>query len=135
MEKEARIILEGVSDHIVSDLHGKETPFAMWKDLIELFQNKSDNTKLALKDKLREIKMEKSDSIRNYFTKFTKCWDEIGSVSVTMAEDDMVGLELLGLPKRWHNYQDSTNGREKLPKWEWLWSDLVQEHICQNTID
>ena len=28
-----RILLEGVRDHTVSRLHGKETPFSMWKTL------------------------------------------------------------------------------------------------------
>ena len=37
--KGRRIILEGVRDHIVSNLHGKASPFAMWKTLTELFQN------------------------------------------------------------------------------------------------
>ena len=35
----------------------------------------------------------------------------------------------------WHSYQDSVNGREKLPGWERLWSDLVQEEIRWNTRD
>jgi len=35
-----RIILEGVQDHIVSSLHGKETLFSMWKTLKDLYQNK-----------------------------------------------------------------------------------------------
>ena len=46
-----------------------------------------------------------------------------------------MSLALLGLPKSWHNYQDSMNERGKLPNWERLWSDLVQEEIRQNTID
>ena len=58
-----RILLEGVKDHIVSSLHGKASSFLMWKALIDLFQSKSDHRKLALKDKLRNIKMEKVDSI------------------------------------------------------------------------
>ena len=37
-----RILLEGVKDHIVSSLHGKATPYLMWKSLTELFQSKSD---------------------------------------------------------------------------------------------
>ena len=37
-----RILLEGVRDHIVSSLHGKETPFSMWKTLKDLYQNSSD---------------------------------------------------------------------------------------------
>jgi len=35
--KVRRIILEGFRDHVVSNLHGKETPFAMWKTLTYLF--------------------------------------------------------------------------------------------------
>ena len=47
----------------------------------------------------------------------------------------MVSLALLDLPKSWHSYQDSVNGREKLPGWERLWSDLVQEEIRRRTRD
>ena len=65
-----RILLEGVKDHIVSSLHGKSSPFLMWKALTDLFQSKSDQRKLALKDKLRKIKMEKGDNIPKYLMKF-----------------------------------------------------------------
>lgn len=71
--------------------------------------------------------MEKGNSILKYFTKFTHYRDELGSVWITVVEDDMVSLALLGLPKSLHIYKDSVNGREKLPDWERLWSDLVQE--------
>jgi len=36
-------------------------------------------------------------------------------VGVTVDEEDLVSLALLGFPKSWHSYQDSVNGREKLP--------------------
>lgn len=120
-----RILLEGVRDHIVSSLHGKETPFSMWKTLKVLYQKNSDQRKLALKYKLRKIKCEKGDMISTYLNKLTTYRDELGSVGITTADDDMVSLALLGLPKSWHNYQDSVNGREKLPHWEQLWSDLM----------
>ena len=48
-------------------------------------------------------------------------------------DDDLVSLDLLGLPKSWHSYQDSINGMEKLRDWEGLWSDLVQEEFRRNT--
>ena len=35
--KTRRILLEGVKDHIVSSLHGKATPFLMWKALTYFF--------------------------------------------------------------------------------------------------
>ena len=90
----------------------------MWKTLKDLYQNSSDQRKLALKDKLWKIKCEKGDTISTYLNKLTTYRDELGSVGITTADDDMVSLALLGLPKSWHSYQDSVHGREKLPDWE-----------------
>ena len=50
-------------------------------------------------------------------------------MGIIVADDDLVRLALLGLPKGWHSYEDSINGCEKLSDWEQLWSDLVQEEI------
>ena len=116
--KARKIILEGVREHIVLSLHGKGALYAMWKTLTDLYQNNNVQRKLALKDKLRKIKMEKGEMIPKYLTKFTQCWDELGSVGIMVVEDDMVSLSLPRLPKSWHSYQDSVNGREKLPNWE-----------------
>ena len=79
--------------------------------------------------------MGKGKSIPKYLTKFFQCRDELGSVGVAVDDEDMVSLALLGLPKSWHSYQDSVNGREKLLGWERLWSDLVQEEIRRSTRD
>ena len=81
----------------------------MWKALMDLFQSSSDHRKLELNDKLRMIKMEKGDNIPKYLTKFVQCRDELGSVGITVSDDDLVSLALLGLPKSWHNYEDSIN--------------------------
>ena len=48
---------------------------------------------------------------------------------VTIDDEYLVSLALLGLPKIWHSYEDSVNGREKLLGWEKLWLDLMQEEI------
>ena len=73
-----RILLEGVKDHIVSNLHHRATPLLMWKALKNLFQIRSNQRKLALKYKLKKIKMEKGESIPKYLTKFVQCRDELG---------------------------------------------------------
>ena len=101
----------------------------MWKALTDLLQRSNDNRKLALKDKLSKIKMEKGNSIPKYLTKFVHCRHELGSVGITVADDDFVSLDLLGIPKSWNSFQYSVNGREKFPNWERLWLDLVQEEF------
>ena len=64
--------------------------------------------------------MEKNDTISVYLTKFVHCRDELRSVGFSVDDEDLVSLALLGLPKSWHSYEDSVNGREKLPGWERL---------------
>jgi len=83
----------------------------MWKTLTELYQNSRDQRKLALKDKIRKINMEKGKTIPKYLTMLTQYRDEIGSIGIMVAEEYMVSLDLLGLLKSWHNYQDSVNGQ------------------------
>ena len=90
----------------------------MWKTLKYLHQKSSDQRKLALEDKLQKIKMEKGNTISTYLNKITTCRDELGSVGITIVNDDTVSLALLDLLRSWNSYQDSTNGREKLLDWE-----------------
>jgi len=107
----------------------------MWKTLIDLHQKINDQRKLALKDKIIKMKMEKGETIPKYFTNFTQCHDELGSVGTMIPEDYMVSLAILRLSKSWHSYHDSVNGEEKLPDWQRLWLDLMQEDIRMNTRD
>ena len=102
---------------------------------MDIFQRNNDHSKLVLEDKLGKIKMEKGDNIPKYLTNFVQCRDEMGSVGIIIFDDDLVSLDLWGLPKSWHSYEDSVNGREKLPNRERLWSDLVQEEFRWNTRD
>jgi len=88
-----------------------------------------------LKYKFQKIKWEKGDTISTYLNKLTTYRDELGSVGITVVDDDMVSLALLSLPKCWHSYKDSMNGREKLSDWERLWSDLMLEEIRRSTRD
>ena len=79
--------------------------------------------------------MEKGESIPKYLMKFVHFKDELGSVGVTIDEEYLVSLALLGILKSWRSYEYSVNGWEKLPGWERLWSDLVQEEIRRGTRD
>lgn len=76
----------------------------MWNSLIDMFHNNNDHKNMVLKDNLRKINMEKGNMIQKYLTKFNQCRDEFGSVGITVAQDDLVSLDLLGLPKRWQRY-------------------------------
>ena len=56
-------------------------------------------------------------------------------MGINISDDDLVSLALFVLPKSWHSYEYSVNGREKLPDWEQLWLDLVHDEFRWNTRD
>eukprot|EP00253_Pinus_taeda_P017355 PITA_17355 len=128
------------------DLEGSSNYIA-WKDRMEVLLEDNglkefidqEIPKLASTNaqELAEWKkyVAKGDTISTYLNKLTTCRDELASVGITIADDDMVSLALLGLPKSWNNYHESVNGRKKLSDWERLWSDLMQEEIRRITRD
>lgn len=66
MDAEAnRIILEGVKDHIITCPKGRHLR------LCGLYQGLSEDKKLVLRDKLKNIKMTEFVFVVSYLTKFT----------------------------------------------------------------
>jgi len=57
-----------------------ETPFSMWKTLDEILKNGNDERKLALRDMLRNICMQKNETIPHYLSRFTQCRYVLGGV-------------------------------------------------------
>jgi hypothetical protein len=127
--KSKRNILEGVKDHIIPHLASKKIATEMWTAIIGLYQGTSEARKLVLRDKLINIKMVKSESVVSYLTRFTQVKDKLAGVGEIVPNKDMVIFSLLGFPKSWEKFIDTVSGREKLPDWEHLWSDCVQEEI------
>eukprot|EP00253_Pinus_taeda_P023261 PITA_23261 len=69
----------------------------MCKTLKDLYWNNNDKRKLALKEKTWKIKCEKGDMISTYLNKLTTCKDELGSVGIMTADDDMIPSLKLGV--------------------------------------
>jgi hypothetical protein len=76
--KEAKamwMILDSVRDHLVTHLSEKKSTNAMFSTLTNLFQSKNENQKMVLRDRLRNTKMTKTESVTNYLTKITQVRD------------------------------------------------------------
>lgn len=83
--------------------------------VLGLYQGTSEARKVVLREKLRNIKMTKSESVISYLTRFTKVKDELVRVGETVSDKDLVSFALLGCPKSQENFTDIISGRENLP--------------------
>jgi len=61
MAKTKRMILNGVKDHIVCHIAGRNTTKEMWDALSMLYQGSSEQRKMYLEQKMRSTQMQKGE--------------------------------------------------------------------------
>ena len=57
----------------------------------------------------------------------TQVRDKLGAVGEAIVDSDLVRTTLNGVSKQWAIFVEGIVSREKLPSWERLWDDFVQE--------
>jgi hypothetical protein len=125
--KAKRFILDAIKDHLIPHLMGKTHAYEMWESLTKLYQSTNENWKMVLREKLKSIKMTKAENVVTYLTRLTQVRDELGAVGEAIADNDLVRTTLNGVSKQWAIFVEGIVAREKLPGWERLWDDFVQE--------
>jgi hypothetical protein len=125
--KAKRTICDGVRDHVIPHLTGKDYAFEMWESLCKLYQSPNQNRKMVLQDKLRSIQMLDSESVTSFLGRFTQIRDELAAVGEIVDPDFMVRTALNSFTKPWGSFVRGIVAREVMPTWERLWDDFVQE--------
>jgi hypothetical protein len=127
--KAKSMILDGIKDHVVPHLSGKADAKDKWKALSDLYQNKNENKVMALRKQLRGTKMAKGEGVIPYLTRITQIRDELATVGEKTKDLELVRIALDGFSKSWDIFVRGVVAREKLPDWQRLWDDFVQEEI------
>ena len=124
-----RLLLDGVRDHLIPHLAEKQTAKGMWDTLKSLYENKNENRKMALKDKLHGTKMVRGENVASYLTRLRQIKDELSAVGEVIPDPELVRIALKGFTKEWDVFVKCVVGRENFPSWERLWDDFTQEEI------
>jgi hypothetical protein len=116
-----------VRDHLIPHLSEKKSANAMFSTLTNLFQSNNKNRKMVLRDRLKNTKMSKTDSVTTYLTRITQVHDQLGAVSETVTDVELVRVALNGFTKPWTSFIEGICAQEKLPDFGQLWDDCIQE--------
>jgi hypothetical protein len=103
-----------VKDHLIPHLAKKLITNEMW-DAINLYENKNDNMKMALRDKFHSTKMAKGESVASYLIRLRQVKDELGVVGKIIPDSELVHIALKGFTKEWDVLVKCVVGRENLP--------------------
>ena len=101
----------------------------MWDTLNQLCEAKNENRKMALKNKLHNVKMNKDEGVASYLTRVAQVKDELAIVGDIIPDSELVRIALKGFTKKWEVFVKCIVGREKLPHWSRLWDDFTRKEI------
>ena len=83
----------------------------MYDALKKLYENENLSRILALKDKLRQVKFTKDDSVSSYFLKIAQIKDWLVSADISALYKDLVLTSMIGLPSKWKAFVKGICGR------------------------
>jgi hypothetical protein len=67
-----RIIANSIKDHLIPYVSSKKTPKEMFDALTILYEGKNINRKMNLRTQLKNKRMEKGETIQEYFSKISE---------------------------------------------------------------
>jgi hypothetical protein len=98
--KAKRIILYAIKDHLIPHVTGKTNAYEMWESLTKLYRSTNENRKMALREKLKSMKMTKAGNVVTYLTRLTQVRDELGVAGEAIADSELVRTALNGVNKQ-----------------------------------
>lgn len=105
--KAKRLILNGVQDHVVAHLQGKDTAREMWEALSSLYEGSSEQQKMYLEQKLQWTLMQKGEGVTLYLQRLQDTRDQHVVVGSTPQPTAMVRIALNGISDEWQVFIQS----------------------------
>jgi len=85
-----KIILDSLSDHLITYVSSLKKTKEMYDKLTGMFAIINLNQIIALKNKLKDIKMSKGETVQAYYLKMTKIRNQLSTVGDVVPDKEMV---------------------------------------------
>jgi hypothetical protein len=137
LDRRARItILLCLADSMLLNVSGECTTKELWDKLGNLYQSKSLVNKLFLRKKLYHLRMEDGDSMTEHLNAFNTLVSQLGSVNITIVEEDKCITLLCSLPDSWDNLVVAIGSTtQSTLKYEDVVASLLSEEMRQKRMD
>ena len=123
-----------IKDHVSQHISAKDHAHEMWSAFTELFQSSNENRKMVLREKLKNIKMVKTEACMAYLTRISQVTDELVAVGVVVTGPELVRTALNGATQPWVVFVQGLVARESLPSRDRVCDDFVQEETRRSFV-
>jgi hypothetical protein len=125
-----------LDDSVLLNVSGESTTKELWEKLGNLYQSKSLVNKLFLRKKLYHLRMEDGDSVTEHLNAFNTLVSQLGSVNITLAEEDKCITLLCSFPDSWDNLVVAIGSTtQSALKYEDVVSSLLSEEMRWKSMD
>jgi hypothetical protein len=101
MIRAKRIIIDSIKDHLIPQVSSKNTPKDMFDALTRMYEGKNINQKINLRTQLKNTKMEKGETIQDYFSRVSQFKEQLEAIGDNLDEDELIMTALNGLTRPW----------------------------------
>jgi hypothetical protein len=112
MIRAKRIIADSIKDHLIPQVSSKNTPKDMFDDLTRMYEGKNVNRKMNLRTQLKNTKMEKRETIQDYFSKVSQFKEQLETIGESLDEDELIMTNLNGLTRLWDAFIQTIYARK-----------------------
>ena len=99
----------------------------MYEKLIGMYQVNNLSQVLALKMQLKDIKMNRGETIQVQFTRISKIKAQLSIFGEVVSDKELVLIMLGGLPSSWESFITTISNNDKFPTFDELLGKCSQE--------
>jgi transposase InsO family protein len=122
-----RIIADSIKDHLIPYVSSKKTPKEMFDALNRVYEGKNINWKMNLRTQLKNTRMQRGESIQEYFSRISEFKEQLKAIGDTIDEDELIMTALNGLTRPWDAFIQTICARTEKLKFDCLWEECIQE--------
>eukprot|EP00253_Pinus_taeda_P031615 PITA_31615 len=122
-----KIIRDSIDKRLVAYISDLNTSKEIYDRLVSLFKVNDANQVLFLRNKLKEIKKGKDESMQAYFLRITEIRNDLLSIGEIITDREMALTTLGGLPSEWYVFRTTLLDNNVIPGFEELMARCIQE--------
>jgi hypothetical protein len=122
-----RIIGDSIKDHLIPQVASKKTPKEIFDALTRFYEGKNINQKMNLRTQLKSTRMQKGETIQEYFSRISQFKEQLEAIDDTLDEDELIMTTLNGLTRPWDAFIQTICARKEKLNFDSLWEECVQE--------
>jgi hypothetical protein len=127
MIRDKRIITDSIKDHLIPQEFSESTPKDMFDALNIMYEGKNINWNMNLRTQLKNTKMQKGETIQDYFSRVSQFKEQLEAIGDNLDEYELMMTTLNGLTRPWDAFIQTICARKEKLQFDSLWEECVQE--------